>query len=184
MLDLRCPNNSVLRGANGSFTSPGFPLTYPVSVTCTWIIEVPEGYKVELSFTTFQLKSCAMFAWCICDLVQVRDGQSASSKELETICGDKQPPTLRSSGRYMWVKFDSDSIKSAESGFNATFKAVRKYIQFTMKTSLIFHAIGLSVHNFLYFNFILSHPTQTSSVLMFVILMSLVGTKHYRHLRH
>ena len=120
-----CPNNGMLSGANGSFTSPGFPLTYPVSVKCTWIIEVPQDHQVQLTFTTFQLETCAVPSLCTCDHVEVRDGQLASSKELRTICGDKRPPSLLSSGPYMWVEFDSDS-KTARSGFNASFKAVRK----------------------------------------------------------
>ncbi|XP_078360313.1 bone morphogenetic protein 1-like [Oculina patagonica] len=127
-VDTRCPNNrnnDILRGTNGSFTSPGFPLSYPVSVKCTWIIEVPEDYQVQLTFTTFQLENCAISLFCTCDHVQARDGQDENSKKLQTLCGDNVPPTLRirSSGRYMWVEFDSDS-KAVGNGFDASFKAV------------------------------------------------------------
>ena len=109
-----------MSGANGSFTSPGFPLTYPVNVKCTWIIEVSEEHQVQLTFTTFQLEKCE---WC--DHVEVRDGQFASSNKLKTLFGDDPPPTLRSSGRYMWVEFKS-GYKSPKNGFVASFKAVRK----------------------------------------------------------
>ena len=121
----QCPNNGKVSGANGSFTSPRFPFTYPVSVKCTWVIEVPEDHQVQLTFPTFQLETCAISSLCTCDHVQVRDGQFSSSNKLKTLCGDEQPPTVRSSGRYMWVEFESDS-KTARIGFNASFKAVRK----------------------------------------------------------
>ena len=131
----QCPSNGVLRGANGSFTSPGYPLTYPVSVTCTWIIEVPEDYQVQLTFRTFQLETCAIPSVCTCDHVEVRDGQTASSPELRELCGDNAPSPLRSSGRYLRVEFDSDS-KTTRNGFNASFNAVRKYKN-TMKINHI-----------------------------------------------
>ena len=123
-----CPTNGMLSGANGSLTSPGFPLTYPVSVKCTWIIEVPEDYQVQLTFPTFQLETCAISSLCTCDHVEMRDGQDENSKKLQQLCGNNIPATLRmrSSGRHMWVEFDSDS-KTVGNGFDAFFKAVRKY---------------------------------------------------------
>ena len=131
--DSECPNNGFLRGANGSFTSPGFPLPYPDSVTCTWIIEVPENYHVELRFDTFRLETCVISSLCTCDHVQVRDGQTASSPELKELCGDQTPSPLRSTGRYLWVEFKSDS-RTVGNGFRAFFKAVRKYAK---KKSLV-----------------------------------------------
>ena len=114
-----------MRDKNGSFTSPGFPLNYPDSVTCTWIIEVPENYHVELTFNTFELETCAIESICTCDDVEVRDGQTGSSDLLQRLCGDNKPSSLQSSGRYMWVEFESDS-KTTRKGFNATFKAVSR----------------------------------------------------------
>ena len=121
-----CPTNGELRGTSGSFTSPRFPLSYPDSVTCAWIIEVPENYLVELTFDSFQLENCAIPILCTCDHVEVRDGQSASSPILQQLCGDKKPSPLRSSGRYLWVEFKSD-YRTVGNGFNASFKAVCKY---------------------------------------------------------
>ena len=129
----------MLSGANGSFTSPGFPLTYPVSVKCTWIIEVPEDHRVQLTFTTFQLENCAVPSLCTCDHVQVRDGRDGNAPELRELCGDNIPATLRlqSSGRYLWVEFESDS-KTVGNGFDAFFKAVRKYAK--IKTLRIYQS--------------------------------------------
>ncbi|KAL9985291.1 hypothetical protein ACROYT_G007676 [Oculina patagonica] len=124
-----CPKNGIVSGVNGSITSPGFPLTYPVSVKCTWIIEVPEDYQVQLTFPTFQLENCAISSLCSCDHVQVRNGRDENSEELKEFCGDNIPATqlLRSKGRYMWVEFDSDS-KTVGNGFDVFFKAVREFV--------------------------------------------------------
>ena len=121
----------MLSGAKGSFTSPGFPLAYPVSVTCTWIIEVPEDHQVLLTFTTFRVQYCVFSSYlCTCDHVQVSDGRDgfAPSFEAKRLCGDNIPPTQRiqSSGRYMFVEFKSDD-ETVGNGFNASFKAVCKY---------------------------------------------------------
>lgn len=123
-----CPTRGVLQGTNGSFSSPQYPLNYPNSVTCTWIIEVPEGYQVQLTFNTFKLEDCAISSICTCDHVEVRDGQTENSPSLKKHCGNEKPTPLGSSGRYMWVEFDSDS-KTTEKGFNASFVAVCKCLQ-------------------------------------------------------
>ena len=119
----QCPKDDVLSGASGSFTSPGFPLSYPNDVTCSWIIEVPENHFVQLTFETFEVNTCTIApSLCLCDHVEVRDGKTASSPELEKLCGDKTLSSLYSSGRYMWVEFKSGS-GTAQKGFNATFEA-------------------------------------------------------------
>lgn len=127
-----CPTRGVLQGTTGSFSSPQYPLNYPNSVTCTWIIEVPEGYQVQLTFNTFKLEDCAISSICTCDHVEVRDGQTENSPSLKKHCGNEKPTPLRSSGRYMWVEFDSDS-QTTEKGFNASFVAVCKCLNLTNK---------------------------------------------------
>lgn len=120
----QCPKDGVLRGTSGSLASPGFPISYPNDVTCSWIIEVPESYFVQLTFETFELsmETCTISSLCKCDHVEARDGKRASSLKLKKLCGNNKPSTLQSSGRYMWVEFQSDS-KTTRKGFNATFKA-------------------------------------------------------------
>ena len=111
------------RGTNGSISSPEYPLSYPDSVKCTWIIEVPEGYRVRLEFQSFQLETCTIPSVCTCDHVEVRDGRDATGNSLERSCGDKKPSHLRSSGRFMWIEFESDS-KTTRNGFHAIFNAL------------------------------------------------------------
>jgi len=63
------------------------------------------------------------------DYVQVRDGQDQASKELAFHCGylsASSSSDVHSTGRYMWVKFHSNSQNSwlRPKGFKAHFEAV------------------------------------------------------------
>ena len=124
----------MLSGTNGSFSSPQYPLSYPNSVKCTWIIEVPAGHKVRLQFDSFRLETCTVPSVCTCDHVEVRDGRDESARSLGKFCGDNGPSILRSSGQQLWVEFDSDSLTRA-TGFSASFKAVRKYVMWRILSS-------------------------------------------------
>ena len=116
-----------LTGKSGHFTSPNYPNNYPNSKTCRWIITVPEGHRLKLTFETFLLETCLVPSTCTCDHVEVRDGSDGGSRQLGKFCGNKNPDPIMSSGRFMWREFDSDS-SSTEKGFSAT------YTTFGMKT--------------------------------------------------
>ena len=131
-----CPRGKILSGTNGSLTTPRFPVRYPNSVKCTWIIQVPEGFQVRLRFDSFRLETCTLPSVCSCDHVQVRDGRDESSQSLAKLCGDHSPTILRSSGQTLWMEFESDSLTGGQ-GFSATFKAVRKYTMLTYAKSYL-----------------------------------------------
>ena len=40
----------------GVITSPGFPETYAHNLEETWLIEVPSGQFIEISFVTFEIE--------------------------------------------------------------------------------------------------------------------------------
>lgn len=116
-------NGFILTGSNGSFSSPNYPSDYPNSETCRWIISAPQGHLVQLNFQTFVLETCLVPLICSCDHVEVRDGSDANSPKLGKFCGNNKPAPIQSSGRYMWVEFDSDLTRN-EKGFYATYIAV------------------------------------------------------------
>ena len=71
--------------------------------------------------------------------VQIRDGQDPESKELAVYCGYQtffsSFPEVYSTGRYMWIKFYSNSpLTWRKKGFKARFEAVdlRKYYPLTL----------------------------------------------------
>ena len=102
-------------GKGGNFTSPNYPKPYGDSRDCTWIIEVPESYRVELKFHAFDLEDGF-------DYVNVRDGKTLNSKSFGLFNGNKKPPVLTSSSNFLRVTLISDASDSF-SGFFAEYKA-------------------------------------------------------------
>ena len=41
---------------NGVITSPGYPRNYDNNNYLTWLIQVPEGLRIEITFETFELE--------------------------------------------------------------------------------------------------------------------------------
>ena len=41
---------------NGVITSPGYPRNYGNDINLTWLIQVPEGLRVEIRFLSFELE--------------------------------------------------------------------------------------------------------------------------------
>ena len=119
------PNGVSLTGLSGSFSSPNYPSDYPNSETCRWIISVPQGSRIRLDFTTFILETC--FVSCSCDHVIIRDGSADNSPKLGEFCGNNRPPPTYSSGRDMWVEFNSDRTFN-DQGFLATYTAIGEYL--------------------------------------------------------
>ena len=117
------PNGHILTGSSGSFSSPNYPSDYPNSATCRWIISVPKHHRIQLTFQTFVFETCLVPSICTCDHVEVRDGSDGNSPQLGKFCGKNKPPPVQSSGRYMWVEFDSDLTRH-EKGFRSNYTAV------------------------------------------------------------
>ncbi|XP_054634056.1 ovochymase-2 [Dunckerocampus dactyliophorus] len=101
-----------LQGDRGDLMTPGFPdKNYPNGALYQWKITVPEGERVRLTFTSFDLvpEVCG-------DFVQVYDGSMLLGK----FCGGTMPKPVESSSNTMIVRFKSDSTGSSR-GFTATY---------------------------------------------------------------
>ncbi|XP_073253075.1 tolloid-like protein 2 isoform X2 [Porites lutea] len=109
-----------LTGETGRLFSPLYPQTYPNDMMCTWKITVPEGNFVRLRITSFDLGfSCRVTA------LKIHDGQSSSGNLLKSFCGRTFDRSVFSSGRYLWVRFQSPKDGYVYgTGFNAVFEAV------------------------------------------------------------
>ena len=116
-------NNLKITESSGILQSPLRDSGYPPDLSCDWLITVPEWKIVKLSFDTFDLQ---MSGWGQCkdDYVEVLDGKYNSSLSKGRFC-DFNPGDIRSSGRYMRVRFksDSDSTYFSHRGFKASFIA-------------------------------------------------------------
>lgn len=105
-----------LQGDQGNLQTPGFPeQDYPNNALYQWKITVPQGERVRLTFTSFDLvpEVCG-------DFVQVYDGDSAGSSVLGKFCGGSLPRPVQSMRNTMVVRFKSDSTLTSK-GFSATF---------------------------------------------------------------
>ncbi|XP_067441011.1 ovochymase-2 [Thunnus thynnus] len=105
-----------LQGDQGDLMTPGFPeQNYLNTALYQWRITVPEGEKVRLTFTSFDLvpEVCG-------DFIQVYDGYKAGSSLLGKFCGGTMPKPMESSSNTMMVRFKSDS-SSTSKGFRATY---------------------------------------------------------------
>ena len=119
-----CPTNRILGGMSGSLKSPNFPNNYEFEHECSWIISVPQGYHVLLSFNRkdFHIHSCN--ETCDCDFLEVREGLTSKGKLLGEYCGNTAPSSIYANGRHLWLRFVSDKI-SNNKGFRATYEAIK-----------------------------------------------------------
>ena len=117
-------NNLTLTGLNGTLQSPMEGFSYPPDLKCDWFITVPEGNVVRLHFDSFDL---GWSSGCSGDYLEVIDGNNSNSKSMGRFCGFGlyvHPESIRSSGRYMLVRFRSDWASGGyDDGFKATFTA-------------------------------------------------------------
>lgn len=86
---------------------------------CIWRILVPNEHRVSFVF----LEPINLDPNCT-DLLEVRDGLDVTSPLLKRHCGStKDPPTIFSSGRAMFVRFKSDSYLRGPGGSSPGFRA-------------------------------------------------------------
>ncbi|KAL6462915.1 hypothetical protein MHYP_G00293370 [Metynnis hypsauchen] len=102
----------------GLFTSPNYPNKYPPERECIYIIEAPPRQCIDLFFDE---KYSIEPSWeCKFDHIEVRDGPFGFSPIIGRYCGQQSPQYIRSSGRYLWIKFVADGELEAM-GFSANY---------------------------------------------------------------
>ncbi|XP_033326417.2 cubilin [Megalopta genalis] len=103
-----------------SFTSPNYPLNYPTSVDCDWLIEVDHMNSIELTIHDINLEKQK---GCYFDKLQVFSGDDANAPLLIEVCYSDNPMVYTSFGNKMYLKFHSD-VSYASRGFNASYRSV------------------------------------------------------------
>ncbi|XP_061828448.1 mannan-binding lectin serine protease 1 [Nerophis lumbriciformis] len=110
----------------GTFRSPNFPAPYPPEASRHWNISVPQGFRVRLYFSHFDLEPSYL---CEYDYVKVE----AEGEMLALFCGREDSDTeavpgqkvITSPKNTLSVDFSSDfSNEENFSGFNAHYSAV------------------------------------------------------------
>lgn len=85
---------------------------------CSLWISAPPGHLLRLDFRDeFHLEQSEQ---CRFDSLEIRDGAHGYSNLVGTFCGNKHPPPITSSDRYLWLRFTSDE-NIQYSGFHAVY---------------------------------------------------------------
>ncbi|XP_058247960.1 adhesion G-protein coupled receptor G6 isoform X7 [Hemibagrus wyckioides] len=113
VLSCQGPCDETLTSSSGIFTSPCYPSDYPSSLTCTWTLQAPAGFVLQLTFMDFELEEAQ---GCIYDSVVVSTGVK--------FCGlTANGLTLNSSTNVMVVTFNSD-FSVQKKGFSISYSQV------------------------------------------------------------
>ncbi|XP_030069532.1 ovochymase-1 [Microcaecilia unicolor] len=102
--------------------SPDYPVRYPDDVDCTWVVFSISGTIIKLQIKDFLTENSV---GCSLDSLKVYDGPNNSSWLLATFCGSKNNITLKSSGSYLTLHFQTDK-SLGERGFKVSCIEVNK----------------------------------------------------------
>jgi hypothetical protein len=121
---LACSNPLLLNRSSarvGTLHDDHAPLTdgraehngYGDNLNCVKTIIGPKGSTVTLQFSQIDLESgkiCGKAHESVgCDVVEIYDGADINSPRLGIFSGDREPATIMSTGRYLTVRFETDT---------------------------------------------------------------------------
>ncbi|KAM9307657.1 cubilin [Gastrophryne carolinensis] len=111
----------TLTALEGTIASPSYPAVYPHGLHCTWLISVPPGNLIRLTFHIFILQQAQ---GCSTNYLEIYDNApDATGNKIGRYCGKSIPPSITSSDNLMVLIFVSDSGTSAE-GFSANYISI------------------------------------------------------------
>ena len=121
-------DESLLEDDQGEFASFSYPLHYPNNAKCSWYINRPAGFIIQLTFHSFNLQQSEN---CEADFVEIRQSKDITVRRWELIarfCGSSLPPVIVSNQSNVFVNFVTDMFKIYP-GFRASYKVLanRKY---------------------------------------------------------
>ncbi|KAM6252861.1 neuropilin and tolloid-like protein 2 isoform 1-T1 [Porphyrio hochstetteri] len=114
-------DNWVRTSNGGHFASPNYPNMYPPNQECIYILEAAPRQRIELTFDEPYYIEPSFE--CRFDHLEVRDGPFGFSPLINRYCGLKSPALIRSTGRFMWIKFTSDEELEGK-GFQAKYSFI------------------------------------------------------------
>ncbi|XP_072311599.1 membrane frizzled-related protein [Eucyclogobius newberryi] len=109
----------VLTDAEGSFSSPNHPGSYPPNSLCVWVIRAPAPALVQIHITSLSVEGPSP---CLFDWLEVQE-QLEHTSFVTRFCGNVAPPTLNTNSSTVWVTFRSDGSISGN-GFTAQHRAI------------------------------------------------------------
>ncbi|XP_046746481.1 cubilin-like [Diprion similis] len=116
VVDIRC--GGIFTARTGIIQSPFENGKYGHNEKCTWIIQAPPGFIVQLNWITFELESSPT---CYLDYVTVFDYTESNAKhEMGKFCGSAKPHIMTTQSRMMSINFHTDA-SVARDGFTAVY---------------------------------------------------------------
>ncbi|XP_004605400.2 cubilin [Sorex araneus] len=112
-----------LSGPRGSFSSPGYPATYPPSKECLWRLRTEPGSSVQLTIHDFDVE---YHSSCRFDALEVYGGPDLRAPRIAQLCTRRPPESpmqVSSTGNELTIRFRTDSSIHGR-GFNASWQAV------------------------------------------------------------
>uniref|UniRef100_A0A4W6BU07 CUB domain-containing protein n=1 Tax=Lates calcarifer TaxID=8187 RepID=A0A4W6BU07_LATCA len=119
----KCRVNINLEIGRGNYlTSAGYPMTYPPSHECVWVLTAPEPHqKILINFNPFfDLEDTD----CSHDYVEVYNGGDELSPSMGKFCGKVAPPLMTSSGNQLLIKFVTDN-ENHGGGFSVQYEVFK-----------------------------------------------------------
>ena len=107
-------------GNEGSINTKNFSEFYGANKIYYWAITVPEGKLIEVRFQEVDLEFSTD---CLKDFLKIHDGRSINDALLGTYCGKSQPAIVKSSGRHLYLYFQSDGSRERR-GFRLSWRAL------------------------------------------------------------
>ena len=91
---------------NGFLISPLHPGNYSKNHECVFNLKAPKNFIIHLKFDdNFQLEPSND---CRYDYLEIRDGPHGYSPLIGRYCGNKTPLDITSTGRELWIRFNTD----------------------------------------------------------------------------
>lgn len=121
-----CPKgcDRVFSGSAGNITSPGYPSHYPNNARCTYKINAPKGFIIQLGFPSFSLTGYGDM-----DRLKIYEGIDESGLLKDSRRWAINYPYL-STGNNLILVFTTDSIGTSN-GFSIRFTTLSGEIVFT-----------------------------------------------------
>ncbi|XP_023799523.1 enteropeptidase isoform X2 [Cyanistes caeruleus] len=109
-----CDGKFILTGSSGFFHSMNYPKPYNASISCQWIIIVPQGLSIKLNFTSFETQPYS-------DILDIYEGLG-QNKILRASLSGTSLETIYIFSHEATAQFMSDYSENLY-GFNATYTA-------------------------------------------------------------
>ncbi|XP_052060543.1 uncharacterized protein LOC127700880 isoform X4 [Mytilus californianus] len=83
--------------------------SYDNNLNCGWVIDGGLGKLIQLSITHVNLQLAPSYSSCgTYDHLSIMDGDATVTEAITSICGERNPYEVLSSGRYLYLKFYSN----------------------------------------------------------------------------